>query len=383
MILRLRRERHLGVKSLRIELERLHGLRLAASTLRKVLARHELSALPRKRRVRYVPKRYSRPGLGQFTAIDGCSRYLVAALAPRRSATAALTFLEQMFEDLPFAVQRVRTDRGTEFLAEAVQRRLMAWSVKFRPIPPSSPHLNGKVERAQRTVLEEFWATVDSRSPDVVDQLSLWVHHYNWHRPHEGLGGLRQIDPVCERADETPIWSEVAEAYGAMKERVQIREHAVEMTLRKLKRCLRTANFIRPSSFIGIGRSAASRPYSYRGKSRTGPESRIIAAFNRLGLLSIGSGAKARLIRRNDITPPASASPSPPTAPAAPPPPRAKPQSDRRRDHPRYCSAHNPERDQRRWCPQAGERECQPQCIPPAHRASLPHWRRYARRCRR
>jgi transposase InsO family protein len=250
LIVRLRRERRLGVKRLRIELDRLHGLRLAVSTLHKVLARHGLSALPRKRRVRHVPKRYSRPvpgervqldsckirpGLWQFTAIDDCSRYLVAGLAPRRSAAAALTFLDQMFEEMPFAVQRVQTDRGTEFFAEAVQRRLMAWSVKFRPIPPRSPHLNGRIERAQRTVLEEFWATVDSRAPDIADQLSQWVHHYNWHRQHEGLGGLCPIDRVCERTAKTPIWAEVADAYDATMEHVQIREHAVEMALRKLK----------------------------------------------------------------------------------------------------------------------------------------------------
>jgi transposase InsO family protein len=143
--------------------------------------------------------------------------------------------LDQMFEEMPFPVQRVQTDRGTEFFAEAVQRRLMAWSVKFRPILPRSPHLNGKIERAQRTVLEEFWATVDARAPDIADQLSQWVHHYNWHRPHEGLGGLSPIDRVCDRASKTPIWAEVADAYDATKERVQIREHAVEMALRKLK----------------------------------------------------------------------------------------------------------------------------------------------------
>lgn len=147
----------------------------------------------------------------------------MAALAPRRSAAAALTLLEQMFEEMPFAVQRVQTDHGTEFFAEGVQRRLMAWSVKFRPIPPRSPYLNGEIERAQRTVLEEFWPTVDSRAPDVVDQLSQWVHHFNWRRPHEGLGGLCPIDRVCERADKTSIWTEVADTYDASKERLQIR----------------------------------------------------------------------------------------------------------------------------------------------------------------
>lgn len=250
LIVRLRRERRLGVKRLRIELERLHGLRLAVSTVHKVLARHGLNALPCKRRARHAPKRYSRPvpgdrvqadtckirpGLWQFTAIDDCSRYLVAGLAKRRSAAATLTFLDQMFEEMPFAVQRMQTDRGTEFFAEVVQRRLMAWAVKFRPTPPRSPHLNGKIERAQRTMLEEFWATVDPRASDVAERLAEWVHYYNWQRPHEALAGLCPIDRVCERADKTPVWAEVEDAYDTTKERVQTREHAVELALRKLK----------------------------------------------------------------------------------------------------------------------------------------------------
>src|SRR5215212_4601548 len=83
----------------------------------------------------------------------------------------------------------------------------MAETIKFRPIPPRSPHLNGNVERAQRTVLEEFWASVDTRAPGIGDQLAVWVHHYNWDRAHEALGGLCPIDRVCERADKTPIWA--------------------------------------------------------------------------------------------------------------------------------------------------------------------------------
>ena len=177
-----------------------------------------------------MPKRYSRPvpgdrvqldsckirpGLWQFTAIDDCSRYLVAGLAPRRSAAAALTFIEQMFEEMPFAVQRVQTDRGTEFFAEAVQRRLMAWSVKFRPVPPRSPHLNGKIERAQRTVLEEFWATVDSRAPDIADQLSQWVHHYNWTSPGTLLSVGVMVERCVPRAGITALMLPVDVCQGA------------------------------------------------------------------------------------------------------------------------------------------------------------------------
>jgi transposase InsO family protein len=249
-ILSLRRERRLGVKRIRAELRRLHSMSLSAAVIHKVLVRHELNVLPRRKRVRHKPKRYSRPvpgdrvqmdvckirpGLYQFTAVDDCSRYLVAGLARRASAAATLTFLDQVLDQMPFAIQRIQTDRGTEFFAEEVQRRLMAEAIKFRPIPPRSPHLNGKVERAQRTVLEEFWPTVDPRALDVGDKLAVWVQHYNWDRTHESLGGLCPVDRVCERLDKTPLWSEVDAAYDETKERIQVREYAVEIALRKLK----------------------------------------------------------------------------------------------------------------------------------------------------
>jgi transposase InsO family protein len=89
-----------------------------------------------------------RPGLCQFTAIDDCSRYLVVGLARRPSAAATLTFLDQVLDEMPFAIQRIQTDRGTEFFAEKVQRRLMAETVKFRPIPPRSPQLTDEVEQS-------------------------------------------------------------------------------------------------------------------------------------------------------------------------------------------------------------------------------------------
>ena len=37
----------------------------------------------------------------------------------------------------------------------------MQYSIKFRPVKPASPHLNGKVERSQQTDLREFYATAD------------------------------------------------------------------------------------------------------------------------------------------------------------------------------------------------------------------------------
>lgn len=182
LILELRRSRQLGIKQLRNELLRDHGLRLSLDTLHRVLAKHGEHRLKRPRLVRKGTKRYSRPvpgdrvqmdvckiapALYQYTAIDDCSRWKVMGLYPRRSATSTLSFLDRLLEEMPFPIQRIQTDRGLEFFAEAVQRRLMTWGIKFRPTKPRSPHLNGKVERTQRADLEEFWATADPKSVDL------------------------------------------------------------------------------------------------------------------------------------------------------------------------------------------------------------------------
>lgn len=68
----------------------------------------------------------------------------------------------------------------------------MEVGIKFRPIKPRSPHLNGKVERGQRIVLDEFYSTVDLSSDNLPDQLPEWQHYYNWlhfcpARPKPGL----------------------------------------------------------------------------------------------------------------------------------------------------------------------------------------------------
>jgi len=62
---------------------------------------------------------------------------------------------------MPFPIQRIQTDRGTEFFAYKVQETLHELGIKFRPNKPASPHLNGKVERSQKTDKIEFYATVD------------------------------------------------------------------------------------------------------------------------------------------------------------------------------------------------------------------------------
>lgn len=229
----MRRERRLGVKRLRNELLRVHGLGLSVDTIHKVLCRHGENRLQRPRLVRKGTKRYSRPLPGdrvqmdvckigprlyQYTAIDDCSRYQVVGIFPNRSARSTLAFIEQLVEEMPVSIRCIQTDRGQEFFAYAVQDQLRNWSIRFRPIRPRSPHLNGKVERVQKTALEEFWPTVDLKHPELDQLLAEWQHFYNWERPHDSLGGRAPIDRLCDLIHDAPTGEEIAASFDPARE---------------------------------------------------------------------------------------------------------------------------------------------------------------------
>jgi transposase InsO family protein len=250
LILQLRRERGLGVKQLRNELIRHHDLRLSLDTIYRVLVRHGVQILKRPRRWLKGTKRYTRPVPGdrvqmdvckiapavyQYTAIDDCSRYKVLAIYRRRTADNTLDFLDRVIEEMPFAIEHIQTDRGLEFFAEPVQRRLMDYAIKFRPLPPRSPHLNGKVERTQRADLDEFWATIDPKRHDIEARLVEWQHHWNWDRPHTSLGGSTPIEKVCELIDRTPLADEISARYESANERIRVADYRLDTALGQWK----------------------------------------------------------------------------------------------------------------------------------------------------
>ena len=245
----LRSKSKLGARRIQNELLRQHNFRLSLATIHKVLKRSSAKPLVRLKR-KERPNRIARPipgdrvqmdtckirkGIYQYTAVDDCTRFEVMALYPKRTAENTLRFLEKVVEEMPFPIQRIQTDRGLEFFALKVQERLMEWGIKFRPIRPASPHLNGKVERAQKTDLDEFYSTVNLDAPDLDEQLDLWQFFYNWHRPHGGLNGKTPIDRCCELFPQTPLSAEVDSFYDPSKERMRVADYGLDMRLSKLK----------------------------------------------------------------------------------------------------------------------------------------------------
>lgn len=225
-ILALRRERKLGARRIQNELYRAHRLRLSLRSIQKILQQHGLPVLPKRQRKKV--KRYEArvpgeriqmdicklgAGLYLYTAIDDCSRSLVVGLYPRRTAEHTLDFIqERLLEESPRSIQRIQTDHGTEFMALKVSLLLHELHIRFRPIRPGAPHLNGKVGRAQRTVLDEFFSTTNRQSPELVDRLGEWQFDYNWYRVHGSLGKT-PTERIVELSAKTPYWYDVYAPY--------------------------------------------------------------------------------------------------------------------------------------------------------------------------
>ncbi len=238
------RTRRLGARRIQSELIRLYNFSLSTATIHKVLKQAGVKLLKATRRIRKGRRRYQKdtpgervqmdvckigPNLYQYTAIDDCTRLKLVRLYPNKTARSTLNFVEQMVSTFPFPIQRLQTDRGEEFMALAVQNRLRELSIKFRPIKPRSPHLNGKVERTQKTDLEEFYSLVNLKSLDLPQQLQQWQDYYNRQRRHCSLNNQTPWQKWQRLAASTPTWEQVTAAYDSSKERIRCSDYLLDM----------------------------------------------------------------------------------------------------------------------------------------------------------
>ena len=259
LILALRKKRNLGARRIQNELHREHNISLSLATIHKVLSRNNVKPIKRPRKKKNEFIRYQKaipgervqmdttkiaPGIYQFTAVDDCSRFRVLGVYKRPTAANTLDFIDRAVEEMPFPIQRIQTDRGREFFAIKVQERLMDYGIKFRPNKPGSPHLNGKVERSQRTDKEEFYATVSLKLEELEEKIHEWQHYYNWQRAHGSLKGKTPMEKVCVLLDKTPLTEEVLEKYDRSRERIQEANYQNDLALRKIQASRESCGYV-------------------------------------------------------------------------------------------------------------------------------------------
>ena len=92
---------------------------------------------------------------------------------------------------------RVLTDNGVGYRSQLFGTALADTGVRHQRTRPYRPQTNGKVERFNRTLLEEWAYRRLYRSNAARDRaLQPWVHTYNHHRAHTALGSRPPISRV-------------------------------------------------------------------------------------------------------------------------------------------------------------------------------------------
>ena len=134
------------------------------------------------------------PGAGwEFLhiAIDDHSRLAFAQLLPDQTAQSAVSFLHAalaFFQKHGVTIQRVYSDNGSCYRAQAMREAVAALGLRHRFTRPYTPKTNGKAERFIQTSLREWaYAHAYSHSDQRSARLPLFLHNYNWHRPHHSL----------------------------------------------------------------------------------------------------------------------------------------------------------------------------------------------------
>jgi transposase InsO family protein len=236
-ILSLRRAKKLGPARIAGRLE------LAPSTVHAVLARNKVSRLAwMDRPTGRVIRRYERerPGdlvhvdikkLGQVppgggwrvhgraarparhrrigycyvhSAVDDHSRLAYSEIHDDEQAVTAVGFWRRaraFFADHGILVREVLTDNGSCYRSGDWLKEVVAGGATPRFTRPYRPQTNGKVERFNRTLLDE-WAYVRAYGSEAERRrrLDSWLHTYNHHRCHTALNG----QPPITRANNLP-----------------------------------------------------------------------------------------------------------------------------------------------------------------------------------
>jgi transposase InsO family protein len=225
-ILYLRRYYHFGPWKIKMYLRRYHGMTLSSPTIWRILKQAAVNRLPTS--MRYRPhrerfKRYEKPLPGhqlqidvkflaplpsqpqryyQYTAIDDCTRIRILRIYPRNNQETAMHFVDYVLSKLPFAVQCIQTDNGSEF-GQQFHWHLLDKGIQHRYIRPRRPYLNGKTERSHRIDGEEFYrqlqGVVITNLEEFNRRLQEWERFYNYERPHGALQGQTPYERLRER----------------------------------------------------------------------------------------------------------------------------------------------------------------------------------------
>lgn len=134
-----------------------------------------------------------------FNAVDIKTRFQFSYAYKNGSSISAKDFLHKLETVSPFKITKIQTDNGSEFQGE-FSEYLHRKQVEQLYIYPRCPRINGYVERANRSLDEEFlrinlcYNDTDFRLKEFNAKLIEHLIWFNSKRVHKSLGNLSPLD---------------------------------------------------------------------------------------------------------------------------------------------------------------------------------------------
>ena len=127
----------------------------------------------------------------------GSTTCIHAGVFPNQKQHSAIAHLKAAlacYRRLGVTVKRFMTNNGPCYTSHAFTATCKQFGLKHIRTRPYTPRTNGKAERFIQTAWREWaYARAYLTSKQRAQDLPLWTHRYNWHRPHSGI---KQQTPI-------------------------------------------------------------------------------------------------------------------------------------------------------------------------------------------
>lgn len=135
----------------------------------------------------------------QFRLTDAVTRMQYAEDCLVKDAAAAVYVFQRAQKYFPFPISGIQTDNGGEFRGRFAEY-LLEQGIAHRFIPKRSAPWNGKVERANRSVDDEYY--LNPNRP--WKTLKAYLDWFNYERPHEGKD-MHELTPYRKLLQLTKV----------------------------------------------------------------------------------------------------------------------------------------------------------------------------------
>jgi len=140
-----------------------------------------------------------------FVAVDDHARIAFTQGYPNECKGSAAAFLRAAvtyYQSLGVRIQRLLTDNGSAFRSHTFRALCGELGIEQKYTRAYRPQTNGKAERFIQSALREWaYGVTYAHSQERTAMLDKWRHHYNWHRPHAGIGG---VPPMSRLTSASP-----------------------------------------------------------------------------------------------------------------------------------------------------------------------------------